>query len=155
MDTIIIILLIIIVILAVFSVIVSFYSFKTNKMVNDLLDRGKIKEFKDVFLAQKEKNDNLEKDIKEAFLKIKNLEAIAKISIQKTAVVRYNPFNDLGGNQSFVIALLDGRNNGFVVSSLFVKDGNRVYSKAIKTGKCEQKLSAEEIEAIKNAIGDK
>ena len=90
--------------------------------------------------------------IKEAFLKIKNLEEISKITIQKTAIVRFNPFNEMGGNQSFVIAILDAKNNGFVISSLFVKDGNRVYAKAIKNCKSDHILSGEEKEAIEKAL---
>ena len=138
--------------MAVFSAIVSFNSFKIKKMVDELLEKGNIKDFKDIFLSQKDKNDRLEKDLQEAFLRIKELEDIAKITIQKTAVVRFNPFNELGGNQSFVIALLDAKNNGFVISSLFVKEGNRVYSKSIKAGKSDHALSNEEVEAINQAM---
>ena len=58
----------------------------------------------------------------------------------------------MGGNQSFIIALLDGKNNGFVISSLFVKEGSRVYTKEIKAGKSDYKLSKEELEAIERAI---
>jgi hypothetical protein len=152
MEIIIIFLSIIIIILAVFSAIVSFNSFKIKKMVDELLEKGNIKDFKDIFLSQKDKNDRLEKDLQEAFLRIKELEDIAKITIQKTAVVRFNPFNELGGNQSFVIALLDAKNNGFVISSLFVKEGNRVYSKSIKAGKSDHALSNEEVEAINQAM---
>ena len=48
--------------------------------------------------------------------------------------------------------LLDEKNNGFVISSLFVQDGNRVYAKAIKDGNSEHTLSNEEKEAINKAI---
>ena len=85
-------------------------------------------------------------------MKIKNLEGICEKTIQKTGLVRFNPFNDMGGNQSFVIALLDDKNNGFVISSLFVKEGNRVYAKAIKAGKSDHALSNEEKEAIEKAL---
>lgn len=139
-------------ILVVINAVLILYFYKTNKKIDDLLDKGKIKSFKDVFLSQKEKNSDLEEKIKEAFSKIKNLEDICQITIQKTGVVRFNPFNDLGGNQSFVIALLDAKNNGFVVSSLFVKDGNRVYSKEIKNGKSDHVLSDEEVKAINKAV---
>ena len=59
----------------------------------------------------------------------------------------------MGGNQSFVIALLDDKNNGFVISSLFIKEGNRVYAKAVKDGKSDYLLSNEEKEAIAIAMG--
>jgi hypothetical protein len=59
----------------------------------------------------------------------------------------------MGGNQSFVIALLDGENNGFVISSFFVKEGNRIYIKTIKDEKSDYPLSNEEKEALKKAMG--
>lgn len=128
---------------------------QTNKKIDTLLEKGKIKDFKDVFLSQKEKHSELEDQLKEVFLKIKSLEDVCKITIQKTGVVRFNPFDNMGGNQSFVIALLDGKNNGFVISSLFVKEGNRVYAKSVKDGKSDHLLSKEEIEAIDKAIKSK
>jgi hypothetical protein len=131
------------------------YFYKTNKKIDELLEKGKIKDFKDIFLSQKEKNNDLEGKIKDAFLKIKNLEDTCEITIQKIAVVRFNPFNDLGGNQSFVIAMLDNKNNGLLISSLFAKEGSRVYSKIIKQGKSDHTLSNEEVEAIEKAIGSK
>jgi hypothetical protein len=125
---------------------------KTNKKLDELLENGKVKDLKDIFLSQKEKNDNLGKDIKEAFAKIEDLEETCETTIQKIGVVRFNPFNDIGGNQSFVIALLDNKNNGFLISSLFVKDGSRVYTKEVKQGKIDHTLLKEEAEAINKAI---
>lgn len=142
---------IVIIILFLINVVLLWLFWRTHKRLDSLLDAGKIKSFKDIFLAQKEKNAGLEEEIKQAFAKIKDLEDIAKITIQKTGVIRFNPFNELGGNQSFVIALLDAENTGFVISSLFVKEGNRVYAKAIKKGKSEHLLSEEEKKAIEKA----
>jgi hypothetical protein len=144
---------IIVIILVAINALLLKYFYHTNQKIDALLEKGKIKDFKDIFLSQKEKNNDLEEKIKEAFLKIKNLEDISEKTIQKTGIVRFNPFNDMGGNQSFVIALLDDKNNGFVISSLFVKEGNRVYAKAIKDGKSDHILSDEEKEALKRAIG--
>jgi hypothetical protein len=146
---------IVILILIAINVFLFWYSYKTNKKIDKLLERGKIKDFKDIFLSQKDKNNDLEERIKDAFLKIKNLENISEKTIQKIGIVRFNPFSDMGGNQSFVIALLDNKNNGFLISSLFVKDGNRVYAKAVKDGKSDHSLSEEEKEAIERAINSK
>lgn len=125
---------------------------KSTKQIDNLLEKGKIKDFKDIFLSQKEKNDILEGKIENIFLKIKNIEDICETTIRKIGVVRFNPFNNMGGNQSFIIAMLDNKNNGFIISSLFVKDGNRVYAKTVKQGKSDYVLSDEEIEAINKAI---
>jgi len=125
---------------------------KTNKKIDALLEAGKIQSFKDVFLRQREITGELEEGLKEAFLKIEELRKISEKTIQKIAVIRFNPFNEIGGNQSFSIAMLDDKNNGFVISSLFTKDGNRVYAKAVKEGKSDFLLSDEEREAIARAI---
>jgi predicted PurR-regulated permease PerM len=154
MDAIIILLLIVVVILTIFSIVVSFYCYKTNKIVNIIFEKGNITDFKDILIKQKEKNANLEEEIKKAFLEIKDLQKISRQTIQKVSVIRFNPFNEIGGNQSFVIALLDNKNNGFVISSLFVNEGSRVYSKTIKAGKSDHKLSREEVEAVNKAIKD-
>lgn len=155
MDIVIILLLIIIFILAVFSVVVFIYSFKTNRRFDELLEKGKIKDFKDVILKQKEKNDSIEERIKEIFLRVEDLEKHSKISIQKTAVVRFDPYGESSGKQSFAIAMLDKGNNGLVISSLFVNETNRVYSKEIRNGESKYALSTEEIEAINKALNKK
>lgn len=138
-------------VLAVLNIILLWYFYSTNKKINILLENGKIRSLKDIFMSQKERNDVLENRINESFLKIEDLQKICQKTIQKTGVVRFNPFNEMGGNQSFVIALLDDKNNGFVISSLFVKEGNRVYAKTIKEGKSSHLLSNEEKEAIAKA----
>ena len=73
-------------------------------------------------------------------------------SFARFGLVRYNPFEDTGGNQSFAVALLDGRGDGFVVSSLHARAGTRVYAKAIAGGTSEAALSDEESEALKQAL---
>ncbi|MCX6718004.1 MAG: DUF4446 family protein [Candidatus Staskawiczbacteria bacterium] len=146
---------IVILVLIIINAFLLWYFYKTNKKIDALLEKGKIKDFKDIILNQKEKNSDLEEQIKNAFLKIKNLEDISEKTIQKIGIVRFNPFNEMGGNQSFVVALLDDRNNGFLISSLFVKEGSRVYAKAIKNGKSDHTLLEEETEAISRAISSK
>jgi polyhydroxyalkanoate synthesis regulator phasin len=121
---------------------------QTKQQIDQLLDKGNIKDFKDIFLSQKNKNDELEEEIKRAFSKIKDLEELCETTIRKVGVVRFNPFSDMGGNQSFIIAMLDNKNDGFLISSLFVNEGNRVYTKAVKNGKSEHALSPQEVEAI-------
>jgi hypothetical protein len=75
-----------------------------------------------------------------------------KGSFGRVGLVRYNPFEDTGGNQSFALALLDGRGDGFVVSSLHSRTGTRIYAKSIAAGVSETALSAEESAALKQAL---
>lgn len=80
------------------------------------------------------------------------LEAANRRSIQRVGLVRFNPFEDTGGNQSFALALLDADGNGWVLSSLHARTGTRVYAKSISGGRSDGALSDEESAAIKQAM---
>jgi hypothetical protein len=80
------------------------------------------------------------------------VEAAQRRSFQRIGLVRFNPFEDTGGNQSFALALLDQAGDGFVISSLHARAGTRVYGKAVAKGTSESNLSAEESEALRLAL---
>jgi hypothetical protein len=80
------------------------------------------------------------------------LEADTRRAIQRVGLVRYNPFEDTGGNQSFALALIDAAGDGFVLSSLHARTGTRVYAKALAGGRSDAALSAEESEAVRLAL---
>lgn len=73
-------------------------------------------------------------------------------SVQHIGLVRFNPFEDTGSDQSFVIALLDARHDGIVVSSLHGREATRVFAKPIAAGMSTHVLSGEEAEAIRLAL---
>jgi hypothetical protein len=80
------------------------------------------------------------------------LKSETDMHIQKVGLVRYNPFSDTGGSQSFTLALLDSHNNGVVMTSLYARTGNRWYIKDVKGGKgVAVELSKEENEAVKKS----
>lgn len=71
---------------------------------------------------------------------------------QKIGFVRFNPFERVSGDQSFVIALLDGDESGMLLNFLYTREGIRVYAKPVKEGKSVgYELSTEENEAVKKA----
>ena len=80
------------------------------------------------------------------------LEKAASASIQKIGFVRFNPFQDTGGDNSFIIALLDRGNTGVILSSLYMREGVRVYAKSIEQGKAKQALSEEEKKILEQTI---
>ncbi len=83
---------------------------------------------------------------------ITKLDEIARTYFQKHALVRFNPFEDTGGDQSFIIALLNGENNGFVISSLHSRNGTRVYAKQVLGAKpASHEFSKEEKEVVEKA----
>lgn len=76
----------------------------------------------------------------------------AKKHFKRFGFRRFNPFTDTGGDQSFVLTLLDEKHNGFVISSLHGRENTRVYAKRIQQGKApDQTLSREEQEVINQA----
>jgi hypothetical protein len=80
------------------------------------------------------------------------LEGAQRRAFQRVGLVRYNPFEETGGNQSFALALLDAAGDGWVLSSLHARAGTRVYAKAIKGGRADAALSDEESAAIAQAM---
>ena len=75
-----------------------------------------------------------------------------KLHFQQLGIVRFNPFSDTGGSQSFSLALLDARDNGIVITSLYARTGNRWYVKQVSAGKGQDlELSKEEESAIRKA----
>jgi hypothetical protein len=80
------------------------------------------------------------------------LESLTQRSIQKVGVVRFNPFADTGGDQSFAIALLDAEGNGLVMSSLHGRADTRIFAKQVQAGRSKHALSDEEQDAIRKAL---
>ena len=80
------------------------------------------------------------------------LETAQRRAFQRVGLVRYNPFEETGGNQSFALALLDAAGDGWVLSSLHARSGTRVYAKGITAGRADAGLSDEETAAIKQAM---
>jgi hypothetical protein len=80
------------------------------------------------------------------------LEANGRRSVQRVGLVRFNPFEETGGNQSFALAMTDANGDGFVISSLHARAGTRLYAKSIAAGRSDAALSAEEAEALRLAL---
>lgn len=72
-------------------------------------------------------------------------------TIRNIGVVRFNPFTDAGGDQSFAIALLDSEGTGVVLSSLHARTDTRVFAKPVEGGRSRYPLSDEEQDAIRKA----
>ena len=90
-------------------------------------------------------------DQQELKSKLQQLQVQASIASQKISVVRFNPFGDTGGDQSFSLAVLDAQDSGYVITSIHGRQGTRVYIKPIDYGRSKYKLSAEEQQALKQA----
>ena len=86
---------------------------------------------------------------------LENVERRLQKGARHMGLVRFNPYADAGSNQSFAIAILDELKNGFVISSLYGRDSNRMYAKPIIQGVSQYQLSTEENQAIEKALQHK
>jgi hypothetical protein len=91
---------------------------------------------------------SVQADVVELARRTERLEVDATRAFQRIGLVRFNPFEDTGGNQSFALALLDARDDGLVISSLHSRGSTRIYAKAVAAGRPEAALSEEETEAL-------
>ena len=73
---------------------------------------------------------------------------------QKMGLIKYDAFHEMGGKLSFSLAMLDMRNNGFIINSVHSSEGCYSYTKEIKLGQCAIDLGAEEAEALSIAMGE-
>ena len=80
------------------------------------------------------------------------LETALPVSKRHLGLVRYDAFEDVGGNQSFALAIYDDRGNGAIVNSIIGRAECRVYCKPLVNGRSERDLSQEEQRAIREAM---
>lgn len=109
---------------------------------------------------------NLERSILEKFDELEEVEAIAKKNAadikqlfrnvqsdyQKVGIVKYDAFNEMGGNLSFAITLLDGDNSGFILNAMHSREGCYTYVKEIVRGESYIELAEEEAQSLEKAI---
>lgn len=83
------------------------------------------------------------------------LDKICMSSIQRVGIVRFNAFDNTGSDLSFAVAMMDGKNNGVVLSSLFGRNESRIYAKPLIDAASSYMLTDEEKAAIERACGRK
>jgi len=122
---------------------------KTFKRLTKGVSDKDLKVILDEVLKEIEK----EKDVSsELAKKLEELRLDGRNHVQKIGFIRYNPFSETGGNQSFVLVVLDGKDSGVVITSLHSRDSTRVFAKPVKEGKeVGFEFSKEEIQAIVDA----
>lgn len=109
---------------------------------------GNLIKILDDILAKQKNNAKVISDFEKL---LQNFEKKSLKNIQKIGLIRFNPFDEIGGDQSFSLCLLDGLNDGFIVTCLHTRDRSRVYAKSIYDGKSKYDLSTEEQKALDEA----
>lgn len=95
------------------------------------------------------------KEISDIKKKVYGIQNDALTHIQNISLRRFNPFNEMGGDQSFSLALLDANYDGLIITGLHTRERTRVYVKNINKGKSEIDLSQEEEKVLKSILGKK
>ena len=102
-----------------------------------------------VFEDMKLLKTNTDRNKKDIRILYKNMEK----TFQKLGIVKYDAFNQMGGQLSFSLALLDENNDGFIINSVHSSEGCYSYTKEIKNGTSPISLGAEEEQALNIAMG--
>jgi hypothetical protein len=128
----------------------SFFSLKNH--YNMLISNGNKKTLEGVLTSMTKELSLAKADIAQLLKRCDTIEMNELLHIQKIGLVRFNPFKDTGGDQSFILSLVDAQNTGVVITALYSRSGTRWYAKRVIEGKgAEHELSEEEKKALKLA----
>lgn len=141
-----------VVILLIWATLLSILFYKLNSKILTISKGNKELSLIDVLNKVIGRQNKIEKGLDSLNKEVEGLIFDSKFYIQKIGLVRFNPFNDTGGDQSFILALINSEDSGVVISGLHTRNGTRWYAKKVVKGKgIEHELSEDEIRAVKSA----
>lgn len=143
------------VLLLVFMIITIVLLVKINKLTkrcNKFMKGKSAKSLEDEIAALFDKQEEIDEILVENKKDIKILYKKFKKAFQKIGLVKYDAFNQMGGQLSYCVVLLDEEDNGFVINSVHGADGCYSYTKEIKNGKSSIELGVEETKALDMAL---
>ena len=108
------------------------------------LEKGFLEQFKTV--------EKLERAVKQNTRDIDTIYKRMKTHYQKIGIVRYDAFQEMGGDLSFVLTMLDENNSGWILNAIHSREGCYTYIKEIIKGECDMELGREERESLKKAM---
>ena len=136
--------------------VLTIFFWRTLSHYNNLTKGVSEKSLKSVLEKLLKENDLNRKDIEYLKGYCAKIEKEGLLHIQKVGLVRFNPFKDTGGDQSFILSLIDGNDTGVIISGLYSRSGTRWYAKKVAEGKgTEHELTEEEKKALKEAGSNK
>lgn len=125
-----------------------FVFMRINQLVKGVTKGNLIKVLEAVKNAEKKNT----KSISAVEKRVKGIEEDSVFNVQKVGLIRFNPFSETGGDHSFSLSLLDGKDDGLVITGLHTRERTRLYVKPVKRGKSNYELSKEEKKAILKAV---
>ncbi len=128
---------------------------KLKKKYKSFMEGKDAKSLEETIISRFRQMDDLKVNQELQNKDIQVLKANILKTYQKFGLVKYDAFNEMGGQLSFSLALLDKKNNGFLLNTVHNREGSYTYVKEIFDGKSEINLSEEEEKALNNAINVK
>jgi hypothetical protein len=128
---------------------------KLEKKYRKLMRGVNNKNLEDMVVSYLDKIDGVNEENKVMKQMYEEISEGLKTCVQKTSMVRYKAFDDVGSDLSFSIALLDGNNNGAILTSIYGRNESTTYAKPIDKGISRYDLSQEENKVLQGAISSK
>ena len=136
----------------IWLLILTWLVFRQKSFFNNLFPQEKGRDIRNKFKEVIEAISGFEKDNQILERKLTGFKKDSLDNFSRMAVLKYNPYNDTGGDQSFSLVILNGKMDGVLVTSLHSRSGTRTYLKNIKSGKSELELSKEEKKVLEQAM---
>lgn len=141
-----------ILILLIIVIVLSIYLVKISKKYKKFMGGKNAKSLEKDIMGLYEDNKLIKASMEKNKMDIENLYRKFESAFQKIGIVKYDAFNQMGGQLSFSLALLDENDNGFVLNSVHSTEGCYSYTKKIKNGLSEISLGEEEKKALDIAM---
>jgi len=142
---------IIILILAIITIVLFYWVLKIELRLKKVFKGKKAHNLEDTINMLIGEVKQLQKSKEDIGSALVNIEKRLQRSIQGIATVRFKSFQDMGGNQSFAIALVNEDGDGIILSSLYARERISVFAKPLKKYQSEYELTKEEKDALKQA----
>lgn len=139
----------------IWLIILSVLFWKMSSHYNNLTKNASKKSLSAILDEVLKQIDLSKRDIDILKSRCDKIEKDGLLHIQKIGLLRFNPFKDTGGDQSFVLSLIDGNDTGVIISGLYSRSGTRWYAKRVVNGKgIDHELTDEEKKALKEASSE-
>lgn len=142
----------VIILLLVFMIVLCVNMAKLSKKYNKFMGGKNAKSLEKDIIGLYEDNRLIKTSMEKNRMDIDNLYRKLEGAFQKIGIVKYDAFNQMGGQLSFSLALLDENDNGFIINSVHSTEGCYSYTKEIKNGLCDISLGDEEKKALDIAM---
>lgn len=125
-----------------------------RKKYQNIFKSNDVEDIDGLVEAFSQKFRHIEKNQKRIFTELDEHASMLSQSVQHVSLYRFNPFKDMGGDNSFVLVLLDPDLNGLLLTSLTMRDTSRVYAKELRSGKSTVPLHQEEKRILQEVLID-